>query len=49
MSTKICWCCQVNLAWSTYPGTKYLDDDGSKPCVECVEEMVADEEELESE
>lgn len=39
MGAKICWCCQVNLAWNDYDGTEYLDDNGDKPCYECVQEM----------
>lgn len=42
MSAKICWCCQINLAWEQYEGTKMLGDDGEKPCWECCEEAEAD-------
>lgn len=43
MSTRICWCCQINLCWPEYEGTEYLSDDGEKPCFDCVEEMLEDD------
>ena len=44
MTNMICWICGENLAYSKYDDTKLLDEDGSKPCVECIAE--AEEEEL---
>jgi hypothetical protein len=38
MSVRICWCCQVNVAWPEYDGEKLLGEEGEKPCFECVQE-----------
>jgi hypothetical protein len=43
MINMICWICNENLAFFDYKGSKLLDEDGSKPCVECIAEA-ADEE-----
>ncbi len=42
MSAKICWSCQVNVVWKEYTGKECLDEDGNKPCFECVQEMEDD-------
>lgn len=47
MSNPICWLCRCNLAYKEYDGTQLLDDDGSKPCLECLAEA-SDIEEPES-
>lgn len=39
MKTRICWICQVNLVWDAYAGTYFLDENGDRPCYECVTEM----------
>lgn len=38
MSAKICWSCQVNLAWKEHDSKIGLGDDNEKPCIECYEE-----------
>ena len=38
MSNPICYLCGVNLVYKEYDGTKLLDEDGSKPCFDCVTE-----------
>ena len=35
MANIICWICDNNLALKVYEG-KLLDEDGNKPCFECV-------------
>ena len=44
MSNPICWICSQNLVYKLYTGTKLLDDEGNKPCFDCVEEEYATEE-----
>lgn len=49
MSNVICHLCKINLALKKYDG-KLLDEEGSKPCLECVlesDEYNEDEEEAE--
>lgn len=38
MANIICWICKDNLAHQKYDGSKLLDEDGSKPCFECLME-----------
>ena len=45
MANLICWICNDNLSYKEYNGTKYLDDNGNKPCFECLLEAGAFEEE----
>ena len=45
MSNPICWICKDNLCYKQYTGTKHLDEDGSKPCFECLVEAGNFEEE----
>ena len=48
MANIICWLCKNNLIFKDYDGTKLLDEDGSKPCFECLlESGELDEEEAE--
>ena len=42
----ICWICDGNLSYKEYEGTKLLDEEGNKPCFECVLEA-DDEKEIE--
>ena len=32
----ICYLCDINLTYKDYSGTKMLDEDGNKPCFECL-------------
>jgi hypothetical protein len=34
----ICWICDDNLSYPEYEGTKLLDDNGDKPCLQCISE-----------
>lgn len=45
MSIPICWICSQNLIYKAYDKTKLLDEDGNKPCFECLLEDNALEEE----
>ena len=47
MTNLICWICNCNLCYKEYKGTKLLDEDGNKPCFECLNEAEALEEEKE--
>lgn len=47
MRNKICWVCENNLSYNEYKGDKLIDDDGSKPCFECLLESGAFDEEEE--
>lgn len=50
MANIICWICNDNLAYQKYDANKLLDDNGDKPCFECMmEDMAKDEEEVDSE
>jgi hypothetical protein len=49
MSNPICYICQDNLIYREYKGTKFLDDDGSKPCFQCLVEAGAFDEEEQAE
>jgi len=49
MASIICWICKDNLSFQEYEGTKLLDDDGSKPCFDCLLEAGAFDEETEDE
>ena len=42
---NICYLCDTNLPCQEYEGTKHLDEDGNKPCFECLLELGAFEEE----
>lgn len=43
-TSSICWLCQTNLSYPEYEGIKLLDDDGTKPCLECIQEDEQEEE-----
>lgn len=46
MANIICYICKDSLAYQDYEGLKLLDDNGDKPCFEClIEAGVFDEEE----
>ncbi len=48
MANIICWMCDNNVSYQKYKGLKYLDEDGNKPCFECLLEAGAfDDEENE--
>jgi len=47
MSASICWMCQTNFAFHGYKGTEHLDEEGNKPCLECLAELEIEQEELE--
>jgi hypothetical protein len=47
MANIICWICGNNLVYKQYSGTELLDDEGNKPCYECVLEAEIAEEEAE--
>ena len=50
MANLICWICKENRPCKEWEGKKYLDEDGNKPCLECLlEEGAFDEEEVEAE
>ena len=49
MTKIICYICDYNLALKEYKGPKYLDEDGSKPCLECLTELEAEDEQNEEE
>ena len=50
MANLICWICSNNLAYKKYEGTKLLDEDGNKPCYEClIEDDALNEEEADGE
>ena len=36
MKNIICYLCNDNLVYQEYEGTKLLDDNGDKPCFECL-------------
>jgi hypothetical protein len=38
MANIVCWICRDELSYAQYDGTKLLDDDGSKPCLQCIQE-----------
>jgi hypothetical protein len=40
MSLPICFFCEQNLIYKAYAGDLYLDDDGNKPCFDCLQEMM---------
>jgi len=46
MNAKICWLCDTNFVFEGYEGKKLLDDEGNKPCLECIQESPEDEEEV---
>lgn len=43
MSKIICHICDSELAYQKYTGTKLLDEEGNKPCLQCL--LEAEEEE----
>ena len=43
----ICWICRDNLSFKEYEGKRLLDDDGSKPCLDCIAESEAEEDDNE--
>jgi len=45
MANIICWMCDINKSYKEYDGTDLLDDEGNKPCFECILEAEADKEE----
>jgi len=45
VTNLICWICNDNLAYHKYEGTKFLDEEGNKPCFECLLEAGAFDEE----
>lgn len=45
MANIICWICKDNLSFLQYGGEKLVDEDGSKPCFECLLEGGAFDEE----
>lgn len=49
MASLICWICENNLSYREYQGTKLLDEEGNKPCFECLTEDEALEEDNEEE
>lgn len=49
MANLICWMCENNLSYQKYDGDKFLDEDGNKPCFECLLESGAFDEEEEAE
>ena len=38
MTEIICWICGCNLAYRLYDDTKLLDENGNRPCLECIAE-----------
>lgn len=49
MANFICWICEINVVYKDYKGTDLLDEDGSKPCAECLIESENTKEEQEKE
>lgn len=46
MSAKICWLCDTNFAVSNLEvEDRFLDEEGNKPCLECLQEMMEKEQE----
>jgi hypothetical protein len=43
MANIICWICRDNLSYGKYEETKLLDEDGSKPCLECIAEALEED------
>jgi hypothetical protein len=48
MTKSICYICDTNLPYRAYNGSKFLDESGNKPCLECLVEEGAFGEEDES-
>ena len=48
MTNFICWICGENRPYAEYEETKLLDDNGDKPCLECITEDGSDEYDQES-
>jgi len=44
MKNIICWLCNDNLVYAEYSGTKLLDEEGNKPCFDCYNEDLSEEE-----
>lgn len=38
LKNMICWICDCNLAHFEYAEKKLLDEEGNKPCAECIRE-----------
>jgi hypothetical protein len=36
MSNIICWICNDNFSFKDYKEAKLLDENGNKPCLECI-------------
>lgn len=53
MTKSICYICDTNLPFKAYTGTMFLDEQGNKPCLDCLVEENAfereDEDALETE
>lgn len=49
MANFICWICNDNLSFKEYRGTKHLDNEGNKPCFDCLLEAGEFDEEKEAE
>ena len=41
MANIICWICDSNFPYQKYEGSKHLDENGNKPCFECLLEAGA--------
>lgn len=43
-TSRFCWLCQTNFALTVPVESHYLDEDGNKPCFDCMQEMEQPEE-----
>lgn len=49
MTNKICYLCENNFEYKQYTGPILVDEDGSKPCFDCLMEAGAFNDSVEEE
>ena len=49
MANIICWMCENGLSFKDYKDTEFLDENGNKPCFDCLTEAGAFDEQEEAE
>lgn len=49
MSNFICWICEINKAYKEYEDVELLNEEGDKPCFDCIVESEKNKEETEEE
>lgn len=49
MANIICWICKIEMSFKNYDGTRLLDEQGNKPCFECIleDQAIVPEDEVE--